>query len=78
MVVGSSFCSIKSLTDTLNWLAILYKVSPDWTMYSFSLVDGCSSYTGSFKIWLTCRKSVVKLLSLFNSKTVVLNWLAIL
>ena len=43
MVVGSSFCSIKSLTDTLNWLAILYKVSPDWTMYSFSLVDGCSS-----------------------------------
>ena len=66
-------------TVTLYWPAILYKESPDLTVYSTVFDDGVSDdVVGSFKTWPTDKMFDVRLFNLFISSTVVLYFWAIL
>ena len=66
------------LTVVLNFWAIEYKLSPDWTVYSSVLSSGrLLSVVGIFKIWQIVKVLLVKLFKVFKAWTVVLKRLAI-
>ena len=73
------FNCFNSFTVVLYWLAILYKLSPLFTMYVF-VPDGVgvAVFVGNTSVCPILSVLDVKLLIFFSSFTVVLNFLAIL
>lgn len=64
------FFALISFTVVLNFLAILYRLSPFWTVYVFELV------VGIFNTWPIDNKLDDRLFNFIISFWVVLNFLA--